>query len=79
MYINSSVPGNPLSNTYTAVFVVNAERNTMPLNDASGYASGNQAENGGAATLTRNPISINQVLKLSGCMAVNRILPVSLV
>ena len=33
---SASVPGNPRMSTYTAALVVNAERNTMPLHDASG-------------------------------------------
>ena len=34
--ISSSVPGNPRISTYTAALVVNADRNTVPLHDASG-------------------------------------------
>jgi hypothetical protein len=34
--ISSSVPGKPRSSTYTAVFVVKADRKTVPLQEASG-------------------------------------------
>ena len=33
---SASVPGKPRMRMYTAALVVNAERNTMPLHDASG-------------------------------------------
>ncbi|EWS62757.1 hypothetical protein Y695_04015 [Hydrogenophaga sp. T4] len=34
--ISSSVPAKPRISTYTAVLVVKAERNTVPLQEASG-------------------------------------------
>jgi hypothetical protein len=35
-HTSSSVPGKPRISTYTAALVVKAERNTVPLHDASG-------------------------------------------
>ncbi len=55
-----SVPENALSNAYTAVLVVKALRKTAPTIVAFGYASDNQACNGGTAAFNRKPISINK-------------------
>ncbi len=56
--INNSTFGNPRINTYTALFVVNAVKNTAPVIVASGYASASQACNGGTAAFIRNPINM---------------------
>ena len=56
---NSSDPGNTRINRYTALLVVKALRKTMPLTEASGYASVSHACSGGTAALIKTAVRMS--------------------
>ena len=76
--ISISVPGKPRASAYMANLVVKADRNTVPVTVASGYASCNQLWRRGKAALTPKATKISTAPMLLRSILVKSSEPVDL-